>query len=122
MSYHHAGLAAVLIDPDRREVFPLDFEPILREDGAEKNDCERNEAKRLCKALRERYDGLPIILVEDALYANAPHLRQITGYGWRYVINVKPDSQWKVSKSAISARGLNPKAPRLSDLKARPKG
>jgi hypothetical protein len=37
--------------------------------------------------LRERYCGLSIILVEDALYANAPHLRQITGYGWRYVIN-----------------------------------
>jgi hypothetical protein len=29
---------------------------------------ERNAAKRLCKALRERYHDLPIILVEDALY------------------------------------------------------
>ena len=87
ISHHHAGLAAVLIDPDRREVFPLDFEPILRGDGAEKNDCERNAAKRLCKALRERYGGLPINLVEDALYANAPHLCQITGYGWPHVIN-----------------------------------
>jgi len=31
---------------------------------------------------------LKIILVEDALYANAPHIRQITGYGWRYILNV----------------------------------
>jgi hypothetical protein len=30
--------------------------------------------------------------VEDALYANAPHIRQITGYGWLFVLNVKPDS------------------------------
>jgi hypothetical protein len=46
----------------------------------------------LCKALCERYHDLPIILVEDALYANAPHIRQITDYGWRYVLNVKPES------------------------------
>jgi len=62
------------------EVFPLDFEPILREDGAQKNGCERSAAKRLCQALSERYHDLSILLVEDALFANAPHLRQITGY------------------------------------------
>jgi Transposase DDE domain len=104
ISYHQAGLAAVLIDPDRREVFPLDFEPILRGDGAEKNDCERNAAKRLCKALRERCGGLPIIVVEDALYANAPHLRQISGYGWRYVISVKPESHTSLEKQFARRR------------------
>jgi hypothetical protein len=31
--------------------------------------------------------------VEEALYANAPHIRQITGYGWLFVHNVKPDSR-----------------------------
>jgi hypothetical protein len=75
VSYHHAGLAAVLLDPQQREVFVLDFEPILREDGAEKNDCEQNAARRLSEQLRRRYPRLPIILVEDALYANAPHIR-----------------------------------------------
>ncbi len=82
-SYHHAGLAAVLLHPDHEEVFPLDFEPILNPDGVKKNDCERTAAKRLCAALHERYPSLPVLMVEDALYANAPHLRQITGYGWR---------------------------------------
>jgi len=81
-SYHHAGLAAVWLHPGHEEVFPLDFEPILNPDGVHKNDCQRNAAKRLCQALRERYPDLPILLVEDALDANAPHLRQITGYGW----------------------------------------
>lgn len=28
ISYHHAGLAAVLLHPGPEEVFPLDFEPI----------------------------------------------------------------------------------------------
>lgn len=98
VSYHHAGLAAVLVNPDQAEVFPLDFEPILREDGAQKNDCERNGAKRLCEQLKEQYWDLPVLLVEDALYANAPHIRQITGYGWRYILNVKPDSHKSLLK------------------------
>ena len=91
-SYHHVGLAAVLVHPDQEEVFTLDFEPILNADGSKKNDCERNAAQRLCQDLRERYPDLMPILVEDALYANAPHIRQITGYGWLFVLNVKPDS------------------------------
>jgi hypothetical protein len=91
-SHHHAGLAAVLLHPEQEEVFPLDFEPILKQDGSQKNDCERNAAKRLCAALYKSYPDLPFLLVEDALYANAPHIRQITSYNWHYVLNVKPDS------------------------------
>jgi len=68
------------------------FEPILNQDGAQKNDCERNAAKRLCKALDTRYTDLKIILAEDALYTHAPHIRQISGYGWRYILNAKLDS------------------------------
>ena len=81
MSYHHLGLAVVIARPEQKEVIPLDFEPVLNQDGAQKNDCESNAAKRLCKALDTRYPDLKMILVEDALYANAPHIRQITGYG-----------------------------------------
>lgn len=103
-SYHHAGLAAVLLHPDHEEVFPLDFEPILNPDGARKNDCERNAAKRLCAALDERYPTLKMILVEDALYANAPHIRQLTGYGWRYILNVKPDSHPSLEKQFAGRR------------------
>ena len=107
LSYHHAGLAAVLAHPAAAEVFPLDFEPILKQDGAQKNDCERNAAKRLCLALHERYDDLALLLVEDALYANAPHVRQIRGYGWKYVLNVKPDSHASLFKqfAGRQARG-----------------
>jgi hypothetical protein len=107
ISYHHAGLAAVLVHPAQPEVFPLDFEPIVRQDGAQKNDCERNAAKRLGEELHERYQDLPILLVEDALYANAPHIEQITSYGWRYVLNVKPDSHQSLFQQFASrqARG-----------------
>jgi Transposase DDE domain len=88
----------VIVHPEQEEVFPLDFEPILNEDGAVKNDCERNAAKRLCRALSERYSDLKPILVEDALYANAPHIRQITENGWLYMLNVNPDSHPSLEK------------------------
>ena len=104
ISYHHSGLAAVIAHPERKEVIPLDFEPILNQDGAQKNDCERNAAKRLCKALDTRYPDLKIILVEDALYANAPHIRQITGYGWSYILNVKPDSHESLERQFAGRR------------------
>jgi hypothetical protein len=66
-SYHHSGLAAVLVDPDQEEVFTLDFEPMLNADGSKKKDCERNAAKRLCQDLGAPYPDLKPILVEDAL-------------------------------------------------------
>ena len=34
----------MLVHPEHREVFPLAPEPIAREDGSKKNDCERNAA------------------------------------------------------------------------------
>jgi hypothetical protein len=103
-SYHHSGLAAVLVHPDQEEVFTLDFEPILNADGSQKNDCERNAAKRLCQDLHERYPDLKPILVEDALSANAPHIRQITGYGWFFVLNVKPDSHASLERQFAGRR------------------
>ena len=102
--YHHAGLAAVLVHPAHAEVFPLDFEPILKQDGAVKNDCERNAAKRLLAALRTQYPDLKIILIEDALYANAPHIRQINEANGRFILNVKPDSHASLFKQFAGRR------------------
>ena len=47
VSYYHQLLGAVLVHPDDKEVFSLAPEPILKQDGSGKNDCERNAAKRL---------------------------------------------------------------------------
>ena len=42
--YFHQMLVATMIHPDHSEVFPFAPEPIRKEDGADKNDCERNAA------------------------------------------------------------------------------
>jgi hypothetical protein len=104
ISYQHAGLAAVLVHPEQREVCALDFEPIVKQDGERKNDCERNAAKRLCRMLFERYPRLRVVVVEDALYANAPHIRQISEYGWKYILTVKDEGHPKLFKQFEARR------------------
>jgi hypothetical protein len=107
VTYSHAMLAAVMVHPDKREVVPLDAEPILQQDGCEKNDCERQAAKRLLEHLQARYPKLKALLVEDALYANAPHLEQILQAGYHYLIGVKPDSHKALFKQADSRKQAN---------------
>jgi hypothetical protein len=93
-SYHHAALCAVIVHPEKSEVFPLGLEPIVSQDGSLKNDCERNAAKRLVEHLRQDYAHESLLFVEDALYANAPHIQQIQAASplWHYLLAVKPGS------------------------------
>jgi hypothetical protein len=89
-SYYHQLLGAVLVHPALRTVLPLAAEPITRQDGASKNDCERNAAKRLLQQLRQDYPSLKILVVEDSLSANGPHLELLKELDLRYLIGVKP--------------------------------
>jgi Transposase DDE domain len=93
---HHNMLAATLVNPNHREVFPMCLEPIVRQDGCTKNDCELNAAKRQLTKFETDYQHLQrkynFLFIEDALYANVPHLKNLTGKGNDYLLNVKPDS------------------------------
>lgn len=90
-TYYHQMLGAVLVHPDQKVVIPLAPEPILKQDGARKNDCERNAAKRLIEAIRREHPHLKIIITEDALAANAPHIQLLQQHHMRYILGVKPD-------------------------------
>jgi hypothetical protein len=104
ITYSHSMLAAVMVHPHQAEVLPLDAEPVLRQDGGEKNDCERNAARRLLAHLKESYPKLKALLVADALYANGPHLEQIQALDYHYLVAVKPDSHKALFKQ-VDARG-----------------
>jgi hypothetical protein len=89
-SFYHSMLSAAIVHPDKKEVFILDNEPILKQDGIKKNDCERNAVHRLFANLRLNYAKEPMIFVFDALYACAPVIKQIQKIkSWGFVINVK---------------------------------
>jgi hypothetical protein len=90
ITYSHQMLGVALVHPDEKAVIPLAPEPIVKQDGQEKNDCERNAAKRLLAQLRQDHPRLPLIIIEDALSANAPHLQEIKRHGFRFIVGVKP--------------------------------
>jgi hypothetical protein len=90
ITYQHQMLAAVLMHPDRREVVPLAPEPIEKQDGSAKNDCERNAAKRLLRQIRREHPHLKLIVVEDGLASNAPHIRELQNQNMHFILGAKP--------------------------------
>ena len=89
ITYSHQFLGAAIVHPDQKAVIPLAPEAIVKQDGEKKNDCERNAAKRLLEKLRQDYPRLPIIIVEDALSSNAPHIRELKRHNMSYILGVK---------------------------------
>ena len=110
-TYHHNMLCAALVHPKKREVFVMDMEPIIRQDGKTKNDCELNAGKRLHENLHEQYKTYQkqynFLIVEDALYANGPHIELLKDKGFDYIINVKPKSHKTLFKYIEGKRSRN---------------
>jgi hypothetical protein len=90
VSYYHQMLGAVLVHPEKKVVIPLAPEPIVKGDGDNKNDCERNASKRLLVDLRREHPHLKLLVVEDGLASNYPHLSLLDSLNMQYVIGVKP--------------------------------
>jgi hypothetical protein len=103
----HQILGAALIHPDRREVLPLMPEPIVKHDGMEKNDCERNAAKRLIVKLRQDHPPLKLIVTADSLSANAPHIQGLQDHHLHYILGVKEGDQasWFAHVAAAEQAG-----------------
>jgi hypothetical protein len=88
-SNYHSMLSAALVKPGMKEVLVIDNEPMVNADGAVKNDCERNAAKRLFNNLQNTHNQEDIIFTMDALYACAPIIKQITQQkSWHYLIGI----------------------------------
>lgn len=107
-SHHHKFLCAALVHPDKREVFILDAESIEQQDGITKNDCELNAAKRLNSNWKKQYEpyqsSYQFLVLEDAIYANGPHIKELESQGLSYIINVKPKSHKTLFKSIEGKR------------------
>ena len=59
------------------------------QDGTDKNDCERNAAKRFIAKLRKDHPHLKFIVTEDSLSSNAPHIETLHAHGLHYILGVK---------------------------------
>jgi hypothetical protein len=109
VTYHHQMLGAALVCPGRKEVIPLMPEPILKQDGETKNDCERNALQRFLTKFRQDHPRLEVIATLDALYANAPVIRDLRKAWMSWIIRVKPDGNPFLFQQVeqLAAQGLN---------------
>ena len=103
ITYSHQLLGAALIHPDKREVIPLMPEPIIKQDGTTKNDCERNAAKRFIVKLRQDHPHLKLIVTEDSLSSNAPHIETLQDHDMHYILGVKEGDHAFLFKQVAAA-------------------
>jgi hypothetical protein len=90
VTYYHQMLGACIVHPDQPNVIPLCPEIIQNGDGAAKNDCERNAAKRFIEHLRREHPHLKVILLGDGLASNAPYIRLLEEHKMKYLLGAKP--------------------------------
>jgi hypothetical protein len=90
IEYHLQMVTGAFVSPDCKEVLPLCPELIRRQDGSTKNDCERNATRRFIADFRREHPHLKVIVTEDGLSANAPHIKDLMAHDLRYILSAKP--------------------------------
>lgn len=90
ITYYHQMLGACIVHPNQSNVIPLCPEIIQNGDGTQKNDCERNAAKRFIENFRREHPYLKVILLGDGLASNAPYIRLLNEHRMKYLLSAKP--------------------------------
>jgi len=89
--HYHAMLAATIVAPGHNMVLPLMPEFITPQDGAEKQDCERNAAKRWLNAHQARMADLHPVYLGDALFSCQPLAEAVLASGADFLFVCKRD-------------------------------
>jgi hypothetical protein len=89
---YHCLLAATVVAPGHTKVVPLMPEFIAPQDGAQKQDCERNAAKRWFVAHQARLSPLRPIFLGDDLFACQPVAGMVTDAGYDFIFTAKESS------------------------------
>ena len=89
--HYHAMLAAMIVAPGHNMVLPLMPEFITPQDGAEKQDCERNAAKRWLNAHGTRVADLRPVYLGDALFSCQPLAEAVLETGADFLFVCKKD-------------------------------
>ena len=90
--YSHSVVLPALVRPGKAEVVMLEPEFITPQDGAEKQDCERNAGKRWILRNAPHFSGRRVTVLADDLYCNQPFCELLVGHGFAFIMTCKPDS------------------------------
>ena len=91
-TYYHTILAGTIVKPGETVVLPVMGELIGNGDGSEKQDCERNAAKRWLLNHAEEYRWLKPTLLGDDLFSNYPLCKEIVENGYSFIFTCKEES------------------------------
>jgi len=89
---YHTLLSATVVAPGHAKVVPLMPEFVAPQDGAEKQDCERNAVKRWFDSHHARLAPLRPIYLGDDLFACHPVAKMIADAGGDFIFTAKPTS------------------------------
>lgn len=89
-TYSHQVLQGGIMHPDCSEVIPFMPEQIVNSDGATKQDCEMNAAKRFITRLRSDFPHLNLLMGGDALFSKQPIIEEVLALGMHYLFAAKP--------------------------------
>ena len=96
--YFHTFLGASLVAPGHKQVLPLPPEFIAPQDGAEKQDCERNAAKRWLARHSAAVGHLRPVYLGDDLFACQPIVAAIQDAGGNFILTCKPASHQTITE------------------------
>jgi len=89
-SYYHQALGLVCVHPNMKRVIPLAPEAITQQDGATKNDCELNAAKRLLNDFRREHPHQKAVIGGDSLFTVGPFVELLKEHDLRFILGAKP--------------------------------
>ena len=97
VTYCHVALTPVLVQPGLDKVIPLAPEFVCPQDGAEKQDCALNAAKRWLADCGDDYSPLQVTVLGDDLYCHEPFCREVVKRGMGCILVCQPTSHPIVS-------------------------
>jgi hypothetical protein len=89
---YHTVIAPAMVAPGNPHPIPLPPEFIIPQDGAEKQDCERNASKRWVKSRLSHYIRFSPILLGDDLFANQPFCETVLDNDGHFILVCRRDS------------------------------
>jgi hypothetical protein len=92
IGYFHRALLSGLIHPCEDSFLPLTQEFIIKQDGSEKEDCERVAAKRWLKKFRIKHPHLPVTILSDDAFCTQPYICDLRSKRCGFILSCQPGS------------------------------
>jgi hypothetical protein len=92
IDYFHRVLLGGLIHPVQDLFLPLTQEFIVKQDGCEKEDCERKAAKRWLQKFREKHPHLSVTILGDDAFCTQPYICDLRDNRCGFILSCQPGS------------------------------